>query len=727
MRQLAYNATFFTATIPLTSFSRSMRRRRILQRFFMQSSYNFWLVGLSLLVASLASYVALDVSGRISQLAQGRARHIWLTGGAIALGIGIWSMHFIGMLAFSLPIKLGYDFALTCLSLLIAALVSYAALAVIARSELRMRHLVTSGTLIGLGIAAMHYLGMEAMRMHPRIHYHPGLFMLSVAIAVGAACAALWIAHALNSPNQHHVMRKRALAACVMGIAIAGMHYTGMAAAHFEPGALCLAANDMDSQWLAAIIAAFTLGILAVTMVLSRYDARTALLSGSVSRLNSTILHMATVDSLTELTNRHALAQHIDIAIQTARRNNKIFAILFMDLNGFKLINDTLGHSTGDEVLRAFAQRLKQCVRSNDMVARWGGDEFVILMEDIGSPEDAATLASGVINRMRQGMWADKLPIQIIPSIGISLFPKDGETADELLKHADTAMYEAKNSGDTGYRFFEKSMKAVMIRSMKIQQALREALSQDYFSLVFQPKFRSRGNALTGVEALLRLNHPQLGMLAPAEFIPIAERTGQIVAIGYWVVRESCRQLRQWQAEGLTIPKIAVNLSASQLLQPDLVARMLDIVREEKLECAQIMFEITETVAMQDASRTSEIINDFQDLGFDMALDDFGTGYSSLAYLQRFRAKQLKIDRFFTNGLDTHFKEGSAIVSAIIALAHALEMEVVAEGVETMSQLDTLHTLHCDQVQGYLLGKPLAPEALAALMKEQLSKEQVVA
>jgi diguanylate cyclase len=685
----------------------------------MQSSYNFWLVGLSLLVASLASYVALDVSTRISQSSQGRQRFMWLAGGALAMGVGIWSMHFIGMLAFSLPVQIGYDFTITTVSLLIAIVVSYAALSVITRTTLSKRRLLAGGTLIGLGIASMHYLGMEAMRMMPGIRYKPGLFALSIAIAVGAATAALWIAQTLSKSDQKNVVSKRVLAALVMGIAIAGMHYTGMAAAHFDADSICLAANSLDPDWLASTIAILTLGILTVTIVLSRHDARTALLSGSVSRLNSTILHMATIDSLTDLTNRRALTERIENAMQAAQRNDKMFAILFMDLNGFKLINDSLGHSAGDEVLKAFAERLKQCVRGEDTVARWGGDEFVILMENVASPEDAGRLAGSVLERMRQGLWADKQPIQIIPSIGISLFPKDGETVEELLKHADTAMYEAKNSGNTDYCFFEKSMGAAAIRTMQIQQAMRDALDKRHFALVFQPKFSGEDNVLTGVEALLRLNHEQLGVLSPAEFIPIAERTGQIVPIGYWVLRESCRRIHQWQDEGLRAPKVAINLSARQLLQPDLVDKMLEIVRAERVSCAQIMFEITESVAMQDASKTSEIIHRFQDLGFDMAIDDFGTGYSSLAYLQRFRAKQLKIDRFFTNGLDTHSREGSAIVSAIIALAHALEMEVVAEGVETASQLNKLQALQCDQVQGYLLGKPLAPEAIGAFLQKQ--------
>jgi EAL domain-containing protein (putative c-di-GMP-specific phosphodiesterase class I) len=303
-----------------------------------------------------------------------------------------------------------------------------------------------------------------------------------------------------------------------------------------------------------------------------------------------------------------------------------------------------------------------------------------------------------------------------MPSIGIALFPQDGDTVDALLKHADAAMYEAKRGGRSTWRFFEAAMNEAATRTLQIQRALHEALGAGYFSLHFQPKFRGDNGELAGAEALLRLNHPEIGNLPPLEFIPVAERSGQIVQIGYWVAREACRQMRRWQASGLPAIKVAINLSPRQLAQPDLVATMLDIVRSEQVACDRIMFEITETVAMRDAPRTIEMIGAFHASGFEIAIDDFGTGYSSLAYLQRFRVKQLKIDRFFTNGLDAHGTEGSAIVSAIIALAHSLEMDVVAEGVETASQLDKLKGLLCDEMQGFLLGRPLTAEAFGALL-----------
>ncbi|WP_227369435.1 putative bifunctional diguanylate cyclase/phosphodiesterase [Halomonas sp. M20] len=682
----------------------------------MSGTYNFWLVALSLVVASLASYTALDLSGRIALLKRSRLRHLWFAGGAVAMGLGIWSMHFIGMLAFSLPMAMGYDLVITGYSLVIAIVVSWFALHVVTRAKLGIYRLVVGGISMGLGIASMHYTGMAAMQMQPAIEYEPGLFATSIAIAIAASGAALWIAHTLSVSDHYRVFIKRVIAACVMGIAICGMHYTGMAAARFPQGMVSGAASSIDSHWLATTVTLFTFAILAVTLILSRFDTRNSHLAGSVSQLNGQIVHMATFDTLTELPNRHTLTERIERAIEHSRRRHSLFAVLFMDIDGFKTINDSLGHTVGDEVLKSFARRLLYCVRNDDTVARLGGDEFVVVLENIASPDDASRMAKSVLERMRKGFWNDDQPLQVMPSIGIALFPQDGKSVDTLLKNADAAMYEAKH-GKSTYCFYEASMNEKASRILTIHQALLEALNNGYFLLHFQPKFHSASGELSGAEALLRLDHPELGPLMPGEFIPIAERYGQIVQIGYWVVSETCRQIRRWQRDGRQAVRVAVNLSPRQLAEPDLVTKILAIVHAEGVDCDQLMFEITETVAMQNATRTIEMIREFQANGFEIAIDDFGTGYSSLAYLQRFRVKQLKIDRFFTNGLDTHAQEGSAIVSAIIALAHSLDMGVVAEGVETPSQRDKLKSLMCDEMQGYLLGRPLSADAFQALLQ----------
>lgn len=685
----------------------------------MHGTYNLWLVALSLVVATLASYTALDLSGRIFALPRRRQREAWLAGGACAMGVGIWSMHFIGVLAFSLPIPLGYDFTITADSLLIAILVSYFALRVITHETLGGARLACATVLMGLGIAGMHYTGDAAMRMQPAIEYDAPLFAASIVIAMIASGTALYIAHKLRAEDQRHVLAKRLAASLVMGLAITGMHYTGDAAANFPPGAICGAANGLDLRWLGTTIALFAFAILIVTLMLSRFDARTAFLVQSVSRLNGRILHMAAFDALTELPNRHTFTEHIERAIELGKAQNRSFALLFMDLDGFKTINDSLGHAAGDEVLKRFAGRLVDCAGADDTVARLGGDEFVVLMRHAGLPADAQRMAEAVLERMRDSVWLDARPLQVVPSIGIALFPRDGDTAQTLLRNADAAMYAAKRSGRGTCRFYEPDMNEAAARMLQIQHALQDALDQGYFSLRFQPKFYGRDGTLAGAEALLRLNHPTLGLLSPVEFISAAERNGQIVPIGYWVVREACRQIRRWQTQGLRTTKVAINLSPRQLAQPELLATILEIVHAERVSTDRLMFEITETAAMHDVRRTADTVHAFQQSGLEVAIDDFGVGYSSLAYLQRFRVRQLKIDRFFVDGLDAHTGEGTAIVSAIIALAHSLGMHVVAEGVETASQREKLEALRCDQLQGFLLGEPLTADAFGVLLAQR--------
>lgn len=685
----------------------------------MQSSYNPWLVALSLGVAILASYTALDLAGRIA-IAETR-RILWLAGGAVTMGVGIWSMHFLGMLAFALPIPLGYDLPITALSLAIAIGVSFFALSVATRPTLGWRRLIAGGALMGAGIAGMHYTGMAAMRMEPQIDYQPLLFALSIVIAVVAAVAALWIAYSLRDEAARYITAKRATAACVMGLAITGMHYTGMAAAQFRPGAICRAASGVDAPWLATAITIFTLAILGLALLLSRFDAARNVLLRSVARLDGQLLRLAALDPLTDLPNRKTLAECIGGAIESARRSGHMFAVIFMDIDDFKHVNDSLGHTVGDALLKAFARRLQECVRNSDTVARLGGDEFVLLVENLTSLSGAEDVAIKVLARMQEPVVAGDLRLVVTPSIGIALYPGDGTVAETLLRNADTAMYSAKHAGRNTYRFFEQRMNEAATRALEIQRALHDALTDGHFFLVFQPKFHGDGGGLAGAEALLRLDHPQLGSLAPLDFIPVAERSGQIVQIGFWVVREACERMREWSNAGLPPVSIAVNLSPRQLVETDIADKMLEIVTSAGIAPTRLMFEITETAAMADAEATAATIASFHAHGFEIAIDDFGTGYSSLAYLQRFRVKQLKIDRFFVNGLDRNGVEGMAIVSAIIALAQSLKMHVVAEGVETQTQLDALRLLMCDQLQGFLLGKPLNAVDFGLLLGERAS------
>lgn len=698
----------------------------------MHGSYNYYVVALSLLVAIFASYTALDLAGRIRSIPEtaSKKRFQWLLGGAASMGLGVWSMHFIGMLAFRMPIALAYDPWITIFSLLIAVFISGFALHIATQDRLSRERLAAGGILMGLGIAAMHYTGMAALQMRPEITYKPGLFWASVGIAIAASWAALWIAFTLRDGNQRYVLLKRCGAGLVMGLAIAGMHYTGMAAAMFHEGSVCGAALKVSTTWLIFTVTGSTLSVLTVTLIYSmldaRYDLQTfrleasieeARLQASLARANERLLVMATEDTLTGLPNRSSLMERLEQAIRTARRTGNHFALMFMDLDGFKTVNDSLGHTAGDRLLKAFSRQLVHSVRHEDTVARLSGDEFVVLLERLSAQQDLVPIAEGILDRMQQEFVIDGTPLRVTVSIGIATYPQDGETVEDLLKNADTAMYDAKHHGRNTFRFFHADMSEAAARTLEIHRGLAEALEKNYLSLQFQPKFRGSNREMVGAEALIRWEHPELGEIPPPEFIPVAERTGQIVPMGNWVIREVCRHIDRWKQAGLPLVKIAINLSQEQLQRPDYVDHVLEITRAEDVAPEWIMFEITESIAMRNPELTTSMIERFQMSGFDIAVDDFGTGYSSLAYLQQFRVKQLKIDRFFTDGLDRHGREGVAMVSAIIALAHALNMVVVAEGVETQTQLTQLKDLACDQMQGFLLAPPLTATEFERMLR----------
>lgn len=695
----------------------------------MIGAYSSGLVFLSFAVAVLASYTALDLVQRISMLQAARHRHFWLAGGALAMGIGVWSMHFLGMLAFSLPIQVGYDIWYTLLSLAMSVAVSWFALHSVTRASLSRSRLVVGGVFMGLGISVMHYAGMTAMMIQPDMQYDPREFSVSVLIAVCASIVALWTAFTLRGKNQVHAVLSKLGAALLMGFAITGTHYTGMAAAQFAPGSISLAGH-VDNAWLTTSIAGLTFSVLTIALIMSVLDARlelqTSRLADSLKNANDQLMYLVTHDQLTDLPNRVLLTDRIQRAIHAARRSERPCAVIYLNLDGFKPVNDSLGHPAGDALLRSVAERLFDLLRREDTLARVGGDEFAILIEDLNQPEDAMDMCERILGAMRQPMDVGVTMLHMTASIGIAVFPTDGKTVESLMQNADAAMNEVKKGGRNGYRFFERTMNANALRTLRIQADLRRALEHGELSLHFQPKFNAQKRNLIGAEALIRWEHPELGWIDPAEFIPVAERSGLILEIGEWVIREACGQLVAWRDAGLDPVKVAVNLSARQLRVRGLPEQIAAIVGEYGLDPKLLMLEITETAAMEDAEVNVEIVHRLQELGFDVAIDDFGTGYSSLSYLQKFRVRQLKVDRFFIDGLDSGGAEGAAIVSAIIALAHSLQMEVVAEGVETGTQLEHLNRLACDQFQGFLLGRPMPAQAFGGLLVTHPAGAEVV-
>ena len=682
------------------------------------SSYNTLLVLASLVVAILACYTALDMAGRISA-AQERAAYWWLAGGAVAMGTGIWSMHFIGMLAFDLPIQLGYDPAITLLSLLIALLSSALALWIVSQKTLPFKRLMLGATIIGLGISGMHYTGMAAMRMNPAIQYIPSLFVLSILIAISASGAALWIVHYLRHSQRARLLRIGA--AAVMGCAIVSMHYTGMGAAEFPIGSICGAAREgFSTGWLSLIIMIITLSVLAIALITSvldsRLEARTSTLSSSLSKANQELTYLALHDNLTKLPNRVLLDDRLNRAIQNAAREKGCFALMFIDLDGFKAVNDAYGHHIGDLLLFDVARRIEENTREPDTIARVGGDEFVLLTK-VSEPADAATAADKLLSAIREPFQVAGHELRVSGSIGIALYPGDGQRAELLLTNADAAMYHSKNLGRNVYSFFEASMNANVHEQQMLVQNLRLAIEKQELILHYQPKLDSSSGLVSGVEALVRWAHPTRGLIPPDQFIPLAEKTGLIVPIGKWVLDTACEQIKKWHDAGHPDWTIAVNISALQFTNASLIPSVCETLSRHALKPSSLTLEITETTAMHDVEASLAILMQLHDMGVRISIDDFGTGYSSLLYLKRLPASELKIDRGFIRGLagDT---EDAAIVSAIVALGHTLKMSVVAEGVETVAQQEFLARLGCDAMQGYLLGRPMPADLIDAMMSK---------
>jgi diguanylate cyclase (GGDEF)-like protein len=439
---------------------------------------------------------------------------------------------------------------------------------------------------------------------------------------------------------------------------------------------------------------------------------------------------LAYFDSLTGLPNRELFRTRVTQAIELARRHGREAALLFLDLDNFKRINDTLGHSVGDQLLRTMAERLMSCLRASDAVtrpallddpdgpARLGGDEFVVLLSELATADDVGVVAGRILESLSRPVQLLTHEVIVTPSIGIAVFPKDGEDVETLLRNADLAMYYAKRTGRNLFQYYAPTMNEDALRRLTLENMLRQALARDELSLHYQPQVDLTSGELSGLEALLRWESPDLGRVPPVEFIPVAEESGLIVPIGEWVLRSACAQAKAWLDAGLSLPRMAVNVSVMQFVHRGFPATVARILAETGLPAGALELEVTETLLMKDSTDAASTLKALKDLGVQLAVDDFGTGYSSLSRLKEFPIDRLKIDKSFVQAVNARADDG-AIASAVIAMAEGMNLKVIAEGVETLSQLAFLQQRRCDEGQGYYWSRPLPPEEVRRFLERR--------
>ncbi|MFN2491790.1 MAG: EAL domain-containing protein [Pyrinomonadaceae bacterium] len=445
-----------------------------------------------------------------------------------------------------------------------------------------------------------------------------------------------------------------------------------------------------------------------------------------VKQRTAEVEHLAYYDTVTALPNRALFEARLAQAMAVARCSGKLHGALLFSVDGFKKINDTLGHAVGDLLLKDLARRLKQCATGGDTLARLDGDEFALLLTEVTGRQDLVEISRVINEILKPAFLLEGHKICVTASIGISLFPCDAEDCESLLRNAGVALHRARMQGGNTYQFYTPDMNARALRGLALESSLRRSVENEEFVIHYQPQVDIESGEIVGNEALVRWQHPQLGLLPPAEFIGLAEKNGSIVDIGDFVMRVACEQTRQWQLYALSALHIAVNISARQLKQKDFIVRLVEILDDADLDPASLELELTETSIMEDPKSAARLLGDIRSMGVKIAIDDFGTGYSSLSYLRRLPIDTVKLDRSFVNGVTAH-PDDAALVMAIVTLAHNLRLRVIAEGVETEEQLNFLRLLRCDQGQGYFFDKPAAPELIKSRwLREVVHQEPAV-
>lgn len=670
-----------------------------------------------LLLAGAATAVVLAHAMRRVRAPDGLLAFSWIVGGAVAVGTALWALQ----LAVWQSVQYGAFFIATPFVAAWAIAIGATAAVLLIVRWLPPQRLVGAATVLLLPLIAMIFVALGAAAARPL----PWMVLLGVPtlLALAVMAGGVWLALTLLNLAPRRASSRRPALQRWVGVGVFALAWVQaqVLLVHLAPAATSptLSATppaDAIGEPLVLLALAFGAFVLVMALVCVLADLRSGgraqSLGESLEVANRRLRRLTFRDALTGLPNRLQFEERLDNLLQQVGRSPSGMAVLFIDIDGFKAVNESFGHAAGDEVLQEVGRRLAGLARPQDTAARIGGDEFLLLVAAPHSPAAAAAVAQSALHCLAAPFrLSGGSEVHLSCSIGIAMFPDHGPT-NRLIANADAAMFAVKRTGGATYAFFEPRMEIDVGDQLAMQSDLRQAIERGELSLSYQPKVDARTREFTGVEALVRWQHPTRGAVGPTELIAVAERFGLIGAIGQWVFNEACRQIRAWEDAGLRI-RVAVNLSAHQLRQDDLVQRIRGTLAQHGIDASLLTFEITETVAMEDTQATLSAFSQLARAGASLAIDDFGTGHSSLAYLRMLPARQLKIDRSFIADLGIS-GDAMAVVDAVIRLAHALDLRVVAEGVETERQRDILQSLGCDEFQGFLFARPMDAERLAA-------------
>jgi len=657
-------------------------------------------------MAMLAAYVAMDLLRRVP-LSQPHVARRWLLLSALAQGVGLWASAVLALAACLGSRVSAYSPGLAGLSLLLAVAVSLLGLAMLSRSEgpVAVWRLAATGVL-GLGFALTQLvlaLAVGAPLLPAAISPWPVVVLGTAGVLLG------WMSHfSARQGDRARRVRLRIGAGVTLGSLVVAGQALGFLV--LGAGTWPSAAMGTDGLWplisITLLAAVGAPGVLICMLVTSILEAQ---LRVSLSHAREELHQQTFVDPLTGLYSRQMFEGKLADAARHADARQARLALLFVDLDGFKQINENLGHRAGDRILHEMAERLRALAGEHDVVGRLGGDEFLLLLADNPGEEAAAAVAGKVLQWLGQPWSQGTREAVLTCSVGLAMYPDHGSVST-LISHAEAAMRQSKSTGGASYSVFSASLIQSAREQSELLRDLRVAIAHDQLELFYQPKLHAPSRQITGAEALMRWHHPKRGMVPPGVFIPIAERHGLINELGNWLIEEACRQIRAWRDQGLRM-RVAINLSAQQLGQDDLVERIRETLARYRIEPKQLTCEITESAAMGDSETTLKVIEGLSAAGVHLSIDDFGTGYSSLSYLRKLPAEELKIDRSFVLDLETSV-DARAVVDAVVQLAKALGLKVVAEGVETEMQQEILSALGCDELQGYLFARPMSAQAL---------------